>query len=249
MLSHHLRRPSGLHRAFLLSLTAAALTSPAWADEAAIRKTLADRMPSLPKIDEISKTPVAGLYEVRMGAELLYTDETGNFLIDGSIFDTKARVNLTQARVEKLTAIDFANLPLKDAMVMKQGTGLRKMAVFADPNCGYCKRLEKDLLTLKDVTIYTFVLPILGGDSALKSRNIVCAKEPMKVWRSWMIDGAVPARSAEGCDATALERNQEFARKYKINGTPALVFEDGTRAPGAWPADRIEKQLVAARKS
>jgi thiol:disulfide interchange protein DsbC len=234
---------------FVLAVLGLGLTATALADEAAIRKTLADRMPNLPKIDEITKTPMPGLYEVRMGTELLYSDETGNFLVDGTLYDTHGKVDLTKARIDKLTAVDFASLPLKDAIVYKQGNGSRKMAVFADPNCGYCKHLEKDLVKLKDVTIYTFLIPILGADSVLKSRDIWCAKDSTKVWRDWMLAGNVPARAVAGCDTAALDRNLEFGRKYKVNGTPALFFEDGTRSPGAWPLDRLEKQLSTARKS
>jgi thiol:disulfide interchange protein DsbC len=232
-----------------LGLLSLGLVGAALADEAAIRKTLADRMPNLPKIDEISKTPMPGLYELRMGNELLYSDENGNFLVDGTLYDTHGKTDLTKARVDKLTAVDFASLPLKDAIVYKQGNGSRKMAVFADPNCGYCKRLEKDLVKLKDVTVYTFLIPILGADSVLKSRDIWCAKDSIKVWQAWMLDGAAPARASAGCDTAALDRNLEFGRKYKVNGTPAMFFEDGTRSPGALPLDRLEKQLANGRKS
>lgn len=240
-------RPSLTALALCLGLVAAAS-----ADEAAIRKTLAERMPQLPKIDEVSKAPVPGLYEIRIGTDIYYTDENGHYLIEGAIYDTKTRTDLTKARVDKLTAIDFAALPLKDAVVVKQGMGLRKVVVFADPNCGYCKRLEKDLLKVKDVTVYTFLLPILGADSVTKSRNIWCAKDRGKAWRAWMIEGDAPAEVGEKCDTTALDRNVEMSRKFKVNATPALVFEDGTRVPGAIPLDRIEKQLsavAAAKKS
>ncbi len=108
---------------------------------------------------------------------MLYTDEQGNHLIEGSLIDTKTRANLTEARVSKLTAIDFSKLPLKDAIVWKQGSGARKLVVFADPNCGYCKKFERDLQQVKDVTVYTFLYPILGNDSSDKSRNIWCAKD------------------------------------------------------------------------
>ena len=240
---------STLARATLLTALAAQV-GLVLADEAAIRKTLGERMPNLPKIDEINKTPVPGLYEVRMGAEIVYADETGNYVFDGNLFDTKTRVDLTKARVDKLTAFDFDALPFKDAIVMKQGNGTRRLAVFTDPNCGYCKRLEKDLLGLKDVTIYNFVMPILGPDSVAKSRDIVCAKDSFKTWRAWMIEGVVPPKSMDPkCDASALDRNVELGRKHKVTGTPALVFEDNSRSPGALPADRIEKQLAAARKS
>jgi thiol:disulfide interchange protein DsbC len=221
---------------------------PSVADEAAIRKTLADRMPELPKIDEISKTPIPGLYELRLGTDILYADETGAHLFEGAMLDTKTKTDLTKARIDKLTAIDFAALPLKDAMVFKQGAGTRKLVVFADPNCGYCKRIEKDLLALKDVTIYTFLLPILGPDSNVKSRDIWCSKDSAKVWRSWMIDGVAPPKPMGNCDTAALDRNLDMGRRYKINGTPAVVFEDGTRSPGALPADRIEQRMKDATK-
>ena len=239
---------ASLATALITGLMAGFMALPALADEAAIRKNLPERLPTFPKIDEVSKTPMTGLYEVRMGTEIVYTDETGQFLIQGSLIDTKTRADLTQARIDKLTAIDFATLPFKDAVVIKQGSGARKVVVFADPNCGYCKRLEKDMLTLKDVSIYTFVLPILGPDSTTKSRDIWCAKDPGKAWRAWMVDGQVPAKALANCDTAALERNSEMGRKYKVQGTPALVFEDGSRSPGAMPAAQIESRLVAAVK-
>ena len=133
--------------------------------------------------------------------------------------------------------------------MLKQGSGARKLVVFADPNCGYCKRLEKDLLALKDVTIYTFLYPILGPDSTAKSKDIWCAKEPGKVWRNWMVDGQAPGKAAPGCDTTALERNTELGRRYKVTGTPAVVFEDGSRAPGAIPTAQIEARMAAGKKS
>lgn len=242
-----LRRHSGrVLRACLAALSVAGL---AHADEAAIRKALAARMPSLPPVDEINRTPVPGLYELRIGSDILYSDEQGHYLIEGSLFDTATKTDLTKARVDKLSAIDFKSLPLKDAMVIKQGNGSRKVAVFADPNCGFCKRLEHDLLQVKDVTIYTFLLPVLGPDSIVKSKDIWCTREPGKIWRSWMIDGVTPPKDGDKCDTAVLDRNLAMGRKFRINGTPAVVFEDGTRNPGAMPAAEIEKQLAAARKS
>lgn len=224
---------------------AALLLSPlVHADEAQIRKNLAERL-AMPPIDEINKTPIPGLYEVRMGTEILYTDEQGNYLVEGSLIDTKARTNLTEARINKLTAIDFAKLPLKDAMVWKNGTGARRIAVFADPNCGYCRRFEADLQKIKDVTVYTFLYPILGGDSPQKSRDIWCSKEPSKTWLGWMLRSEQPPRSMGNCE-TPFERNLAMGKKYRINGTPALVFADGTRFPGAMPLEQIEKQLIAS---
>ena len=237
-----------LNRSMSLLTLAACLALPALAQEAVIRKNLAERLPDFPKIDEVSKTPIPGLWEVRIGTDLLYTDEQGNHVIQGTVFDTKAKVNLTEKRIEKLTAIDFDQLPLKDAMVVKQGSGARKLAVFADPNCGYCKRFERDLLTVKDVTIYTFLYPVLGPDSNDKSRSIWCAKDAMKTWRAWMIDSVTPPKAMGACDTAAIERNSAFGRKYRINGTPAILFEDGRRVPGAMPAAEVEKRLAEATR-
>ena len=222
------------------------IASPAAAQEAAIRKALTERLPNLPKIDEITRSPIPGLYEVRMGAEILYSDEQGNFLVSGDLIDTRTRSNLTKERIDKLTAIDFSKLPLKDSIVIKQGNGARKMAVFVDPNCGYCKRFERDVASIKNVTVYTFLYPILGPDSTAKSRDIWCAKDPAKAWRDWMLANTVPPATADAkCDTSALTRNTELGRKHRVQGTPAAVFEDGSRAPGAVPAEEIEKRLAA----
>lgn len=231
----------------LLACVAALWAGGAGADEAEIRKALAERLPNLPKIDEVRPAPVPGLFEVRLGTELIYTDPKGLYVIQGEVIDTTSRKNLTEERINKLTAIDFAALPLKDAIVWKTGTGKRKIAVFADPNCGYCKKFERDLQAVKDVTVYTFVIPILGGDSPEKARSIWCAKDNTASWRGWMLDGSAPARSMGTCDSSALERNLAMAKKYRVTGTPAIVFEDGTRVPGALPAAEVEKRLLAAK--
>jgi thiol:disulfide interchange protein DsbC len=234
-------------RRWFIALWVLPLATTVLAQEAVIRKTLGERLPQLAKIDEVTRTPIAGLWEVRYGGtEILYTDDKGEFVfVNGSMVDTKTRVDLTEARIEKLLVIDFDKLPLKDAIVVKQGNGARKLAVFEDPNCGYCKRFERDLATLKDVTVYTFLLPILGPDSVAKSRDIWCAKDNVKAWRGWMVDNVAPTKTS-GCDASALDRNLAFSRTHRITGTPALVFEDGTRKPGALPAVAVEQLLVAA---
>lgn len=239
--------PRPLAAALLLSLAA---LIPAQAQEAQIRKALAERLPQLPKIDEVTRTPVPGLWEVRYGGiELLYSDDKGDFIfVNGSMVDTKTRTDLTEARTEKLLALDFNKLPLKDAMVFRQGKGSRKMAVFEDPNCGYCKRFEGDLAALKDVTIYLFLVPILGPDSQVKSRDIWCSKDAAKAWRTWMMEGVVPSKAPDKCDASVLERNVAFAKTHRITGTPTVFFEDGVRKPGAIPGDLVEKLLVAAAK-
>lgn len=224
------------------------LLGAAHAGEAEIRKNLADRLPDLGKIDEVRKAAMAGLYEVRVGTELYYSDENGIYFIEGHLVDTRTGANLTEERIAKLTAIDFSTLPLKDAMVWKQGDGSRKLVVFADPNCGYCKKLEREIRQVKDITIYTFLLPILGADSTEKSRNIWCSKDPARTWIDWMVDGKLPPRMMGDCDASVLQRNTAMGRKYKVNGTPALVFEDGKRIAGAPGMEQLEKTLVAAKK-
>jgi thiol:disulfide interchange protein DsbC len=232
--------------AALAALVAASLMATgAQAQEAAIRKTLAERLPQLPKIDEVRKTPMAGLYEVRVGLELFYTDAEGNYLIQGRMIDTHDQRDLTEERQNKLMAIDFSTLPIKDAFTIVRGNGKRKIAVFEDPNCGYCKRFERELQKVDNVTVHLFLYPILGPDSADKSRNIWCAKDKGKAWQDWMVrDQATPAAS---CDTAALGRNIEFGKKYKISGTPTLVFADGNRVPGAVGAQQIEKLLADAK--
>jgi thiol:disulfide interchange protein DsbC len=227
-----------------LGLLALLLCAPlAQANEAVIRKSLAERLPNWPKIDEVRPAPLPGLWEVRIGNDIRYTDPTGSYLIEGELIDVRAMRNLTEERIAKLSQIDFASLPLKDAVVWKSGKGTRRIAVFADPNCGYCKRFERALLDVKDVTVYTFLIPILGGDSPDKSRAIFCAKDPAAVWQGWMIDGKHPGKGSVGCDGGAIERNLALSRKNHVNGTPAIVFEDGSRVPGAITAEQLERRL------
>lgn len=233
-----------------LAAGAAALlfaTGAAVGQEAAIRKNLAERLPNFPKIDEVSKTPIPGLWEVRIGTDVLYTDEQGNHIIEGQIIDTRSRTNLTEERVGKLTAIDFAALPLKDAIVWKQGTGARKLAVFADPNCGYCKRFERELVNVNDITVYTFLYPILSADSTDKSKAIWCAPDRAKAWLDYMIRDSLPAGPAT-CD-TPLDKVVAFGRDKRISGTPTIFFEDGERIPGAIPMANFEKRLADARSA
>jgi thiol:disulfide interchange protein DsbC len=183
-----------------------------------------------------------------VGTEIYYTDTDGNFLIHGSLIDTRAQKNLTEERVDKLMAVDFDSLPLKDAFTVVRGNGKRKMAVFQDPNCPYCKRFERDLQKVDNVTIYMFLYPILGPDSTEKARQIWCMRDKGKVWQDWMVNNqAIPGPGPANCDTAALTRNLEFGKKHKITGTPTLFFTDGTRVPGAVPAAEVEKMLAAAK--
>ncbi len=232
----------------LLATAMACISMGALADDASIRKNLVERIPQFLKIDEITKSPMPGLFEIRVnGTEIFYTDADANFLIQGSLIDTKQKRNLTEERLDKLTAIAFDALPMKDSFTIVRGNGKRKLAVFEDPNCGYCKRFEKDLQKVDNVTISMFLYPILGADSAERSRNLWCAKDRAKAWQDWMVRDQAAAAAATGCDASALMRNVELGRKYKITGTPTLIFADGSRVPGAIGSAQVEKFLAEAK--
>ena len=233
-------------------LATALLATTAWGCAIAaqpqdqITKTLAERIPQLQQVDEVKPTPMKGLYEVRVGTDVFYSNETGDYLIQGELIDTKAQRNLTEDRINQLTAVDFKNLPLKDAIKIVRGKGERKLAVFEDPNCGYCKRFERDLQNIDNVTVYLFLYPILSRDSAEKSRNIWCAKDSARAWHALMLKDKTPA--AASCDIDAIQRNLALGRKHKITGTPTLIFADNTRVPGAIPASEVEKYLTAAQQ-
>jgi thiol:disulfide interchange protein DsbC len=227
----------------LLAVLLALSSLSAAAQEATIRKNIAERLPQMPKIEEVSKTPMPGLFEIRVsGADIFYTDAEGNFLLQGQLFDTRQRRNLTEERIDKLTAVNFDSLPLKDAFTVVRGNGKRKLAVFEDPNCGYCKRFERDLEKVNNVTVHTFLYPILNADSAEKSKSIWCAKDRNKAWQDWMLNDLPPA--AASCDTAAIARNVELGRKHKITGTPTLILANGSRVPGAISAPQLEKLLA-----
>ena len=220
-----------------------------WAQgqEATIRKNLSERVPQMPKIEEVARTPMPGLYEVRLSTnEIYYSDAEGNFLINGQLIDTKNKRNLTEEREAKLNAIDFASLPTKDAIILVRGNGKRKLAVFEDPNCGFCKRFERDLAKVDNVTVYLFLYPVLGPNSVEKSKAIWCSKDPAGAWHQTMLNDQAPKGAT--CNTAAIERNLEFGRKYKITGTPTLFAEDGMRVPGAINTAQIEKLLADASK-
>jgi thiol:disulfide interchange protein DsbC len=213
--------------------------------EAQIKKILMERIPQFPKIEEITRSPMNGLYEIRVeGDEIYYSDADANFLIQGNLIDTKTRRNVTEERIEKLTAIDFQILPFKDAIKIVQGNGKRHIAVFEDPNCGYCKRFEKDLQKVDNLTIHLFLYPVLGQDSIEKSKKIWCAKDQAKAWKDWMQREVLPPQALASCDAQALSRTVEFGRKRKINGTPTIVTSEGVRVPGAINTAQLEKLLT-----
>lgn len=216
-------------RFILALLLVFAGVSSALADEAAIRKTLETRFNGM-QIDSVEKTPYLGLWEVRVGNSVVYTDSAANFIFSGEIIDTKTRQNLTQERIDKLSAVKFSELPLDQSFKIVRGSGKRQMAYFSDPNCPYCKRLDKDLAQLNDTTIHVFLYPILSPDSLTKAKSVWCSTDRAKAWTDWMVGGVAP--TAAGNCATPLEKNIAFGQKYHINGTPTLFFASGRRVPG-----------------
>ena len=229
----------------IMGLLTALLGLNAWAqDSAAIRKNIRESQPHWPAIDEISKTPMPGVFEIRIGTEIFYTDEQGRFLIEnGHLVDVRQKRDLTAERMRKLLAIDFQTLPFKDAFTVVRGNGSRKLAIFSDPNCGYCKHIERDLAKLDNVTIHVFLYPVLGPGSTEKSKLVWCSKERAQAWLDLMLKDQVP--SAAACDTAAVNRNLAFGQKHKIQGTPTLFFADGSRVPGAIDLAQLEKQLSA----
>ena len=241
-----MRIPVVFFTALIASIGLIAGSAPAWADEATVRQMVEARFSA--KVDGVVKTGYGGLYEVRLGETLVYTDEKVNFLLVGSLIDAKTRENITETRKEKLGQVNFDELPLESAVKVVRGNGKSVFAVFADPNCAFCKRFERDLATLQDVTIYTFLYPILdpgnGGDSMRKSKAIWCSKDRGKAWLDLMQKSVAPIM-AGNCDTTVLQRNLELGTKLGISGTPTSFAANGQRIVGArFPELRKAIELV-----
>ena len=224
---------------------ALSVSSFAIADEADVRKGMEARLGT--KVESVTKAGFLGLYEVYADGNIFYTDDKVTAIMVGAqLIDAKSMKNVTEERMRKLTAIKFNELPLDRAIKQVRGDGKRVLATFEDPNCGYCKRLARDLQKLENITIYTFLLPILSEDSVKKSKQIWCSADRAKAWNDWMIDGKTPS-GREDCDTAAITRNQEFGRKLNITGTPTMFFGNGERVPGAMPLPRIEQKLAEIR--
>ena len=193
------------------------------------------------KVKSVSAAPVTGLYEVLVGNEIFYTDASGKYLIQGEIIELASGKNITEQRQTDLNRIKWTDLNQANAIKTVRGNGSRQLAVFSDPNCGYCKRLEKSLQQLDNVTVYTYLIPILGADSLQKSKQILCSADPYKAYIDWMINGTAPNGKTD-CNTT-LDKNTAFAKTYGITGTPTLFFTDGSRFPGAVQITDIEKKF------
>jgi thiol:disulfide interchange protein DsbC len=194
------------------------------------------------KVDGVRRSAVAGIWEVQIGTDLIYVDEKGQHgFVEGQLIELKSNRNLTQERVDELTAIRFQDLPLAMAIKQVNGKGTRQVAVFEDPNCGHCRNLRRDLLAVPDVTIYTFTLPILSADSEEKARRAWCAPDRLKAWNELMLQGKVPDNKGS-CD-NPIAKVAELGRKLKVNGTPTIFFANGKRLPGGVPAARLNKMI------
>lgn len=225
------------------------LATFAVADEASVKKAVEAAYPKF-KVDKVTKTPYAGLYEVFMAGQIIYTDEKLTFLIaEGRLVDPKTKKDITGERLEELTKIDFISLPLDQAIKVVKGNGSRKLVVFSDVDCPYCKRLERnELANITDVTVYTFLYPIeqLHPDAANKSKLIWCANNRVKAWEDWILRDQLPS-SAGNCEVP-LDKVGQLAKKAGVTSTPTLIFADGKRMLGAQPYKEIERMLSAAAK-
>lgn len=232
--------------ALVLAVAATALGCSAQADQTTdrLKATLQQRLGADASIKGITKSPIAGLYEVNLGTQLIYSDANGDYLLLGDLVDAKTRRNLTEARLSDLNRIDFANLPFADAVKVVKGNGSRRMAVFSDPNCPYCHQLESTLKSIDNVTVYTFLYPVLSPDSTTKAKSIWCSTDRATAWESWMVDRRAPS-AAGTCDTAAIGRNLKLGDQMNVTGTPTIFLADGRRLPGAVQADRLDRELNA----
>ena len=219
----------------LLAAALACVSLAALADEADVKKAVEAK---LGKVEKLVKSPVAGLWEVTVDGQIFYSDDKGVYVLIGNLLDVKSGKNITAER-------QFNSLPLDLAVKQVRGSGKNIMVTFEDPNCGYCKKLAKDILTLKDVTVYTFLYPVLGDDSLDKSKAIWCAPDRSKVWVDWMTNGKAPPAMPAKCDTAGLEKSRQLGRRLQIGGTPALFFSSGERVGGYIPTPEIEKRFAA----
>jgi thiol:disulfide interchange protein DsbC len=238
---------STIQQLFAAALLCVSLASVA--QEAVIRKAVEDRIGNGMKVDSVLRSPMPGLFEVRIGTDVFYADEKGQYLLMGQIQDLKTGKNFTQERLDGL-ALEAVFSPANKANALKlvKGNGKREIAVFEDANCGYCKKLRNEMEKLTNVTIYTYLIPILAQDSEVKMRGVWCAKDRNKSYDDWMMRGVVPAAADERC-AVPVEQNQSLAKNLRVTGTPAMFFSTGKRVPGFMEAAQIEQRLaeVAAK--
>ena len=228
------------------ALLALLVSATACADETSVKKELAAKLPDVP-VRSVKKAPVKGLYEVVAGQQVFYVDEKADYVILGNIIETKTQRNLTGERREDLMRVKFDSLPFDDSIKIIKGKGERKVAVFEDPDCPFCRKVEAELAKVDNVTIHVFLLPLdqLHPEASLKSRKVWCAPDRVKAWLDVMTSGVLPDNKGECANPVA--RIGELAQKLHIQGTPALVFESGRLVPGAIPQAKIEELLDEAK--
>lgn len=198
------------------------------------------------EVKSVAKTPVPGLFEVNIGGQVVYTDATGRYIINGEMVDSKTGANLTEERLADINRIKWSDLPLARAIKWSKGDGSRQVAVFSDPNCGYCKRIEQTFQQMDNITVYTFLYPVLSPDSSVKAKQVWCAADRTKAWRDWMISHV--ALTGNGSCKTPVDDNLALGQSLNITGTPAVFFMDGTRIPGAADAATLERKLASLKK-
>jgi Protein-disulfide isomerase len=216
------------------------------AQESLIKKRIQERVVQGENITSIKKTPFSGLYEVRVGNKIVYTDSKARYLFIGRIIDIETRQDYTQNRIEEVSKIRFSDLPLEKAIKKVNGKGERVVAVFSDPNCGYCKRLESMLKGVDNLTVYVFPLNILSEKSRTISRNVWCSPNRNSAWNAWMIDGTPPDEASADC-VYSDEAILQLARQYEITGTPVIFFKDGSRITGMPSAEDFTDALSAVK--
>jgi thiol:disulfide interchange protein DsbC len=214
-------------------------------NEKQIRTEIQKRLGTSANVRNVTPSPIPGLFEVQVNNEIFYTDSNAKYLIQGEMVELASGNNLTTKRQEDINRIKWSELPQAQAFKVVRGNGSRQIAVFSDPNCGYCKRLEKTLQQLDNVTIYNYLIPILSADSALKSKQIWCAADQQKVWNDWMLNNLGPSGKSD-CP-NPIDKNLTLAKNYGINGTPTIFFTDGSRFPGAVQLADIEKKLASLK--
>lgn len=231
----------------ILLLVAALLALPALAGEAEIRQVLREKFPSV-KVEGIQPAPMAGLYEVRFvtqeGPQILYTDAQANFLfVDGNIIEAKSGRNLTGERLQKLSAIDFSALPLDLAVKVQRGNGKRQVAMFSDPYCPYCRRLEQTLLQVDDITVYVFMYPVIRPDNADHSRAVWCAPDRAKAWLELAASDTPKVPAGGSACPNPVDKVLELGRSLRVTGTPTLFFPNGERASASWTPVQLRAKL------
>ena len=214
--------------------------------ETALKKLIEPRLGESAKVDSVTKTPYSGLFEVRVGSDIFYTDAQAKYLFVGRILDANTTEDYTKARVDELSKIKFSDLPLESALKTVKGNGKRVIAVFEDPNCGYCKRFRQNLQDVDNVTVYTFLYNILSPDSAVKSKNIWCSADRNKAWDEWMLNNKSAAVAPEAC-STPNDKIKALGIKLRVTGTPTIFFTDGSRIPGAVDAKGLEAKLASVK--